>query len=149
MALDIVANDDDSLVFAGFATDANTQFNTRVVKLDADGKKLWDKNYKSSEKPANNESYAIVKTADKGYLVTGKITSENKQEQGLIMKLDADGKQLWYKQFGSDNDDGFKAVIMNEKNNFVFAGYKSKSVTDKDFWLLETNVKGEISNLED
>jgi len=72
-----------------------------VYKLDADGNKLWRKNYGGF---ADDAGRCIRQTSDGGYILLGNSkTYTHGMEDFLVYRLDAAGNKLWRKYFGGDS----------------------------------------------
>lgn len=121
-----------------------------LVKIDANGNKLWDR---TVECPHAND---VQQTNDGGYIFVG-----SKDSQGWFMKTDADGNKLWDKTFGElnlvyDQDNDFNLYYLFSGNQtsdggYILAGMKKlpkyikygRTISaDNDFWLIKTDENG-------
>jgi len=94
-----------------------------IAKLDADGKKQWEKYY--GEK-YDDSAVRVVPTADGGFAVAGTyggFTSINKD--AVVLKLDAGGDKVWEKVFGGKDSDSAAAVRQTKDLGFIVAGSTS------------------------
>ena len=74
-----------------------------VLKLDAIGGVLWQKAYGGS---GSDRAYALVQTADGGYLIGGYTSSFGAGGNDLwVLKLDPSGNALWQRSVGSGNNE--------------------------------------------
>jgi hypothetical protein len=71
-----------------------------VYRLTPDGGIVWKRSY---DPGLGNRFTAVVPTADSlgnpGYIVTGMVRATDRRTVGLAMKLDADGRLMWQKQY--------------------------------------------------
>jgi len=133
-----------------------------VVKVDANGNKLWDKVYGGIN---SDHCYDIVKTNDGNYLLVGSSNSEASfekseepkggyslyNEDGWIIKIDSNGNQLWDKTIGGSMGDRLKKAIPTSDGGFLLGGEsKSSSGFDKsqnsrgsqDYWAVKVDSNG-------
>jgi hypothetical protein len=98
-----------------------------IVKTDADGNMVWQKNYGGA---GTDYSTAITGTADGGVVVAGHTYSSNTGDVGLnqggedfwILKLDANGNLLWQKTFGANSMEYATAITSSTDGGFIVAG---------------------------
>ncbi|MBN2463891.1 MAG: hypothetical protein JXB43_09885 [Dehalococcoidia bacterium] len=96
---------------------------TLMIKIDADGNKLWDKTF-GSEK--DDEGNSVQQTADGGYIICG-TTSSYEGVIGsfvLLIKTDSDGNRLWDKTFDVNGLNGGSAVKQTKDGGYIICGYK-------------------------
>ena len=96
---------------------------------------------------------SVTKTTDGGYMVGGytysskvdfnqeettwEIPSISGYSDGFVIKYDAEGNQIWYKQVTGDNLDEVTGVTERDENEFVAVGYFNS-----------TTVKGDTADAE-
>src|ERR1051325_4888972 len=99
-----------------------------IVRLDADGNKLWDKAFGGSD---YEELSDIRVTADGGCILAGWSSSPpsgNKTSPAYrgadywAVRLDANGNQLWDRSFGGLDADILYAVEVTPDGGFLLAG---------------------------
>jgi hypothetical protein len=91
-----------------------------LIKTDSEGKEQWnrtigDKWYEFGE--------AIIQTSDGGYVIagnTGSYPAENFQI--ILVKIDSEGKDVWYKGFGGKDYDFGNSMIQTSEGDFVICG---------------------------
>jgi hypothetical protein len=126
-----------------------------LLKLDANGNKVWSKNYGGSK----HEFFAtLAATADGGYLLTGTTESNDGDVSGshgsddaLVLKLDVNGNKLWSKTFGGSKGDGSRSIITTKDGGSIIVGYTNSSDGDvsgthgseDDVWLLKLDNNGQ------
>jgi hypothetical protein len=86
-----------------------------------------------------------AKEVSDGYIICGEVNmmSDAVKSNGVLVKLDKNGKTIWYKEYGGNNNDGFQAMLVTKDNGFVCAGYtNSYGAGRKDMYLVRTDSAG-------
>ena len=127
----IIEISDGELVIVGGSNSTNAGFTGRgsfdgiITKYDGDGNQLWIKNFGGS---GNDEFYSVIETSDGGIIAVGCSYSTNAgfnskgNMDGIIVKYDDNGNQLWVKNFGGSDDDNFDSVIETSDGGIVTVG---------------------------
>jgi hypothetical protein len=138
-----------------------------VLKLDADGNKLWDRTYGGDNR---DFLYALLPTADGGYLLGGTSNSGiggDKTQASLsfdywLIKIDASGNKIWDRTYGGAGRgyDGLHAIVATSDGGYLLGGSsdsgagRDKSEPNKsgckvddlecstDFWLVKIDAEG-------
>ncbi|RDC64884.1 T9SS type A sorting domain-containing protein [Adhaeribacter pallidiroseus] len=128
-----------------------------MIKIDAQGKKQWDKTYGGSQ---TDQLVAIQQTPDGGYLVGGDTYSNVSGDKTLpsfgytdfwVLKLDAAGNKVWEKTFGGKLFERFRAITATPDGNFILAGDSDSKVNgnktapgkgQEDYWLIKIKPDG-------
>ncbi|MEM9832046.1 MAG: hypothetical protein AAF944_15540 [Bacteroidota bacterium] len=130
-----------------------------VVKIDANGNKLWDNIYGGGE--GGDFLSKIVKTQDGNYLLAGNSKSPAGFEKSegsrggqdyWLVKIDPDGNQLWDKTIGGNKSDLLGDAIPTADGGFLLGGYsssdagfdKSENSRGGDYWLVKTDAQGNV-----
>lgn len=89
-----------------------------VVRLDAMGRKIWEKTLGNKEE--QNDGYDVVATSDGGFVVTGLVLDKKTyQPQTWVIKFDKNCNQQWDKLFES----GIAfAVIQTQDGGYALSG---------------------------
>ncbi len=119
----------------------------RLVKVDASGNILWDKELPPAL-PSDPEQYrysgndlsALIKTADGGYVLAGRAFNENinggETAFALIVKTDSAGTIQWNKTYGESGQIWPYAIVQTGDNGYALAGTASNDIilikTDED-----------------
>ena len=132
-----------------------------LVKLDNNGKIVWQKTYGGIYE---DELRSIEATNDGGYIVggysnspeSGNKTDDNKGVGDYwILKLDKEGTITWQKTIGGNQDDQLYVVHQTYDGNYVVGGNSNspltpeggrgtKSIEGTDMWVLKLGQEGEI-----
>ena len=130
-----------------------------VVKLDAGGKKVWDKTFGGNRQ---DELTTLVTTPDGGYLLGGNSysgISGDKSEANRshlndywIVKINANGQKEWDKTFGGNDQDWLSVVIATADGGYLLGGDSGSGISgDKtqesqgfsDYWIVKINADGQ------
>ncbi len=128
-----------------------------VVKLNAEGQKVWDKTLGGDR---NDQLASVQQTNDGGYILggtSGSASSGDKSQASKdkydywIVKLNDDGSKAWDKTFGGSNDDFLAFVQQTSEGGYILGGTsESGSSSDKseaskggnDYWIVKVNANG-------
>ncbi|PSR53949.1 hypothetical protein AHMF7605_10680 [Adhaeribacter arboris] len=128
-----------------------------IVKVDASGKKLWDKVYGGKDSDGLNR---LITTTDGGYLLggtsrSGKNGDKSQDSKGgkdyWLLKIDATGNKLWDKTYGGGNEDEFTNLISTPDGGYLLGGTSySQNSGDKsevsrgnaDYWVVKIDAQG-------
>jgi hypothetical protein len=126
-----------------------------VVKLNADGKKAWDKTYGGKDRDSPSR---LIHTADGGFLIAGTSKSgaeEDKSEPSRggsdywVVKLNANGKKVWDKTYGGSRDEHLTSILRTSDDNYFLIGNsESPAGEDKthasrgktDVWVVKISI---------
>ncbi|QMU28786.1 T9SS type A sorting domain-containing protein [Adhaeribacter radiodurans] len=128
-----------------------------LVKLDSQGKKMWDKAYGGDEA---DHLAVILPTPNGGYLLGGSSVSGksgDKSQPGMgntdfwLVKINATGQKLWDKTYGGSAADNLTSLLVTPDGGYLLGGssYSGKS-GDKsqasqgsgDYWLIKVDAEG-------
>ncbi|QMU27541.1 T9SS type A sorting domain-containing protein [Adhaeribacter radiodurans] len=145
-------------------TDGEICYDYWIVKIDSNGKKLWDKTLGGY---SDDIFSTMVATNDSGFLLGGTSESNksfDKSEPSLdatedeangdywIVKIKADGTKEWDKTYGGNKRDGLADVLVTADGGYLLGGYtnsnQSTDITEvrrdvESIWVLKINDKGE------
>ncbi len=112
-----------------------------LIKTDANGKKLWSKTFGGK---ADDFANSVQQTEDGGYIVAGYTGSYGAgNSDAWLIKTDANGKKLWDKAFGDEEDDFANSVQQTEDGGYIVAGWtESYGAGSIDACLIKTDANG-------
>ena len=128
-----------------------------LVKIDANGNKLWDKSFGTSVSEILN---AMLPTKDGGFLLGGSRQHEScdpDEPSGghyndyLVVKVDEAGNLQWEKTYGGCGGDVLKDMVAAANGGFLIGGYSSTGISgDKtdslrgyeDYWVVRIDANG-------
>lgn len=129
--LGVIGAPDGSVIAVGrSATSASAANDIYLVKVDATGKRLWEKYYGGQ---GEDRGYAITQAADGGFVVAGAMTQDGKtMADAYLLKIDKDGTKAWEKFYvtGDRQEVGFDLTRMAD-NGFLVVG---RSFTGPNWW---------------
>lgn len=129
-----------------------------MLKIDANGNKLWDKAY-----GGNSTLGAIIPTADGGYLLGGSTASgiggdKTQPSRGendyWVIKIDANGTKQWDKTFGGSRYEQLLSLSASADGGYLLGGNSTSGVSgDKtepsrdgssnfDYWVVKIDASG-------
>ena len=164
--MSIKATLDDGYIIAGYS-DSNASFDKSedskggndcwIVKIDADGKKIWDKTLGG---PGSDSAYSIATTLDGSFVIAGNSESNSSGDKTLdskggkdfwIVKLDSSGNKLWDKTIGGYGNDVASSLSVYQDGSFIVAGWSDSNASGdktldskggKDFWIVKLAANG-------
>ena len=112
-----------------------------LVRVDARGKKLWDRAFSGKGDELAN---AIALTEDDGALLAGYTNSMGAGKRDMyLVRVDAKGRKLWGRTYGGKGDDIAHAIVMEKDGGALLAGYtNSMGAGKRDMYLLRVDAKG-------
>ncbi len=112
-----------------------------LLRLTDNGDTVWTRRY---VREGDSRYFKILPTSDNGYMLAGYTTQTmTSKPQGLIVKLDADGKQLWEKTYGMNTD----SMLLHDvaelpDGNFIFSGTTFQNDPGGTVYILTTDAMG-------
>lgn len=132
-----------------------------LLKLNANGDKVWDKTFGFL---GEDQAQEVFQTKDGGYLVTGffDVTASggagndgrsNGNRHGVgeywVIKMNASGEYVWRRYFGGTNNDRSYDALETSDGGFLIAGSSESvdfDITDSkgtyDYWVVKLNSFG-------
>jgi hypothetical protein len=128
-----------------------------VLRLDADGNKLWDRSYGGTSWDA---LFGLEETADGGFILGGMSASEpggskTSSNFGLadfwLVRIDADGNQLWDRTYGGSSIERWGKARETVDGGFVLFGASAsgpngnkttQGLGGEDGWIVRTDASG-------
>ncbi|UOQ71541.1 T9SS type A sorting domain-containing protein [Hymenobacter cellulosilyticus] len=128
-----------------------------LIKLDAQGTKIWDHTFGGS---GNDILTSLQATPDGGYLAGGNSNSpasgdKSQASQGgndyWLLKLDAQGSKQWDHTYGGSSGETLANVQVLADGSLLLGGSSRSGVSghktqpnqgDWDYWLLKTDAQG-------
>jgi uncharacterized repeat protein (TIGR02543 family) len=126
-----------------------------IAKFDADGNKMWIKNYGGS---SSDSFVSIIQTSDNSFVASGFSTSSDgdlsADNKGLydavIAKFDVNGNKLWIQIYGGTDLEEFYSVIQVADGGYAATGFSTSSDGDlpgnkgeSDFLIAKFDTNGD------
>ena len=125
-AASIKPTSDGGYIFLGSTSSYNTggsgDFDLYLVKIDASGNMIWEKNYGGSDW---DRGASVIVTADGGYLMAGWTSSPEfgaVARNVYLVKTDAAGNKQWQKLYGWEHVDEAAEVIATTDGGYLIVG---------------------------
>ena len=136
-------------------SDNNGFYDYWVIKIDAIGTLLWEKNYGGA---GEDRAYDIRQANDGGYIVGGSTYSANMDVSNnyggsdfWVIKLDPDGELEWENSYGGSGSEWVWNIDLTNDDGFIVCGRSNSTdglVNDnkgnRDFWVIKTNANGDL-----
>lgn len=157
-SIKVISDSNDGYIIIGTTNFEGEKNNYRlsqniwIIKIDEDGKIIWEKTY--GNKAYDEIAETIIQTNDGGYAIIATINYFNKPKATLFIKIDRYGNFQWEKIFEGtrvsgiiqDNNDNY--IILNHSTLFIF----NKKEIISQFMLFEMLRKkerlGEFCSME-
>jgi len=158
----VVPLPDGGFIVGGYTTSDNGDITANrggadgwVIRLDRDGKLIWERNYGGG---LNDFFNAATLADDFSVILVGSSDSRDYDAVGnhgktdiLVVKINLSNKILWHKMLGgSQNDEGYDIARMDRKR-FVLCGTTFSNDFDiaankgtGDFWVVNFDEKGKV-----
>ena len=91
----------------------------------------------------NQKGYAIHKTFDGGYIITGSTTAGSGGIDVWILKINGLGQYEWSRTYGGQDNDIGKDIIQTSDGGFLVTGYTKSFSGNMDLWLIKTDQAGQ------
>ncbi len=130
---------DGGYILVGSTSSYGSGGDTLIVKVDAEGNILWQKNYGGS----GSDNIEAIKSVRGGYILSGWTTALDPFPDAWILQIDESGNKKWEKTTGGSKNDYFFSVDTTSDGGYIFAGNTdSRGAGCMDGWLLKTDSHG-------
>ncbi len=94
-----------------------------VFRTDSNGDILWSQEYGNPNEPAEF-GVSIIEDNEGGFFVGGAFqATPSSYSDNLLMKIDANGNEIWTQTYGNEFDDGtFKLAALSDGNYLMSGG---------------------------
>ncbi len=142
----VINTSDSGFVMCGYTSSyGNGSDDSYYMKIDAAGNELWHFTYAGVQK---DRAQDIIQTSDGGYAMCG-YTNSGTGAQGynaFLTKLDANGAQMWMKNYGTLQYDDANSLKELFDGGFIMAGQTQTvlpDTTNAEIYLIRTNSNGD------
>ncbi len=116
-----------------------------IMKSNSNGGLIWRKKFPGSY---DMQFYSLTQSNNNdGYLISGKIRETQSQSEGLIVKVDTSGNEIWRKKYKSPYDDVgiYNLRISNSNSGYYLGGDITSSQYGRNIIIIfKINESGEI-----
>jgi hypothetical protein len=139
----IQTSDGGAVVVGDTKSKTGTDHDVFVAKLDARGNEVWEKNYGG---PRCDYGAAVLQTGDGGYLVAGGTESFGIGiYNAYLIRLDAQGRQLWQHTYGGKGTDCGYALLQAGDGGYVIAGSSDSTPSRQtNVYLIKVDDHGRL-----
>lgn len=159
----VVETDDNNLLFCGIlrSNDVDASANNGasdwwLVKTDANGNLLWEKNMGGSDQ---DSAYGIINNGDGTYVIAGQSSSTDIDfttnfgtTDGWVVNVDGDGNINYSNNIGGSGYDSIKDIAKSDQGDgYIIAGTTnstdqdlSNSYGSYDAWLSKIDTSGNV-----
>lgn len=118
----------------------NNEYDCIVIKIDLNGKLLWQKTYGRN---GSNEAAKSIQSLNSGFVIAGYTWLKNKGDVWLI-RTDENGDTLWTRTYGGDRFEMPSCIEKTRDSGFVMVG-KTHSYGAKhgNILLMRTDFRGD------
>lgn len=116
----------DNIFLIGFAS-RNHDNDFFVIKIDKDGKFLWDKTYGKNK---SDIAYDAVMDPEGNIYITGVTSNSNLNEEFYTIKIDKNGKLLWENVYNKNKNDIGSGITLDSENNVYVIGSTNNKTWD-------------------
>ncbi len=110
-----------------------------VLRLDEVGDYIWGRNIGADNKI--EWGLDVVEDADGNFYIAGYTDNTSSGSyDGMLLKIDSEGNELWMNTYGGDDWDFFYDISINETGEIFCAG--EKSVSHKSGWIVKCDAEG-------
>ncbi|WHX47032.1 Ig-like domain-containing protein [Paenibacillus woosongensis] len=147
-AFTVIETSDGSILVGGEIRDGSygrPRFVPYVFRLSADGELLWQKYY--PRMPYYQQSASnIQETSNGDFVITGGGWNEYSPSPAYLLKIDANGDELWSKTYPIGYSGMFSNIILTSDDGVIVAGSRTLEEYDRVAlpYLLKINRNGEV-----
>jgi hypothetical protein len=139
----IKATSDGGFIVVGKSGSDDRMDNGFFTKLDGSGNEVWTTFVGGDSTDVLN---SVIEADGTGYVAIGSTESEITTRQIYLVKVDLDGELEWEQFIGNVADAGGTEVARGHGNEFVFTGYNTLNLGNRDMILTRTDLGGWFQN---
>lgn len=135
---------DSGYIITGSSRSYNNNEDIGLIKTDALGNKIWDKNFGGTDQDIG---YSVAVCSDDGYIITGRTESYGAGWcDAWLIKTDSFGNKVWDKTFGGSHSDHCYSVAQCNDDGYIIVGdTNSFGAGNSDVWLIYYKPEYEAS----
>ncbi len=140
----ITANNDGTYTFCvRDSSTAGTDVDVQIIKTQADGTEIWNKNYGGNRKDTDK---MIQPTSDGGYVVAAisRSFSFSQLPDMWILKLDSNGDTLWTRSYGGQDNEHCYSVRQTSDGGYIAVGKAESFSVENGIMFLKLNSNGQM-----
>ena len=120
-----------------------------LLKLDSEGKKVWQKTFSETTSAGFNYGFSAQETQDNGFIIAGYSNinhyDSTRHRDVIIVKTDSVGNEQWREFYGGINDDQGSFVKQDADGNFFISGttHSYGTAAGSNMYLIKLNGLGD------
>ena len=131
-------------------------FDYWIVKINANGQKIWDKTFGGTDrddlmiiKPTDDEGFMLFGWSSSGANGDKTIPSRGGDDEWII-KIDKDGNKQWDKVYGGSGAD-YPTSVVKVSDGYIVGGYSGSNISgektansfgNSDYWVFKIDASG-------
>ena len=153
----LLAGYSQSNIYAEKSQNSRGQNDFWVLKIDANGSKLWDKTYGGS---GDDRLMSAVLTPDGGFLLGGDSNSgisgeRTESSRGStdywVVRISSVGTKLWDRTYGGTDADMLASIQITSAGHYYLCGYSFSNISGQktqnskgssDYWVVKIDALG-------
>jgi hypothetical protein len=142
---DLLEAEGGGFIIVGFTNSFGAgRMDIYLFQTDADGELLWERTFGG---PDDEFGWSLAPTSDGGYVLGGQSESfGNGEEDGYLIKVNAQGEEIWSQTYGGPQEDRLFSVDQSADSGFVLTGTtRSFGAGERDLYLIKTSGSGELA----
>lgn len=138
IAYSVLQTDDEGFIISALTSSKGAgEEDIWILRTDGKGDTLWTRTYGT---PGNDAGYAICRTSDSAYAVTGIMDFSDL----VVLKIDNSGEPLWMKTFGGAGFEEGTSILETSDNHLMVLGHTSSyGAGELDIYLLRLTADGD------
>lgn len=130
-------SDGGYIITGRITVDIYPTYDVWLIKVDANGNKLWEKNFGDEFDEWGN---CVQQTSDNGYIIAA-----NKENDFWLIKTNSVGSEEWNKKYDhSQGIDRCSSVQETIEGGFILTGYAYVTSLGDRIWLVKTDADGNM-----
>lgn len=139
-AMSIAPADDGGFVFAGGTKSFGSgETDIYLMKVDAEGDCVWSRTIGGKD---YDYAYSIKNTSDKGFIVAGYKSAEERSD-AYVIKIDSSGRTQWEKTYGDYGWELAYSAVQDYDKGYIICGYTTSTRNSSSLiYLVKTDSNG-------
>jgi hypothetical protein len=141
---DVLELEDGGFLIVGFTDSFGAgEMDIYLIRTDDLGNLLWERTFGG---PRSEYGWAMAPTSDGGFVLAGQSTSYGDgAEDGYLVKVNAQGEEIWSQTFGGPFEDRLFSVDQSADSGFVLTGTTTSFGSgNRDAYLVKASETGDL-----
>ena len=141
---DVLELEDGGFLIVGFTDSFGAgEMDIYLIRTDDLGNLLWERTFGG---PRSEYGWAMAPTSDGGFVLAGQSTSYGEgAEDGYLVKVNAQGEEIWSQTFGGPFEDRLFSVDQSADSGFVLTGTTTSFGSgNREAYLVKASETGDL-----